>query len=138
MMTHDVNIVLIDFPVKGKEMVIPNEDGSYTILINAKLSHNMRLEAYEHAMKHITNNDFEKENVQQIEAEAHGIVISENAERIPADMFKKRLAQLRRERARIQQELQEREREIEFLIEVSGNDKFLYDSAEYHKFYGWL
>lgn len=137
-MTHEVNVVLIDFPAKGKEMVIPNEDGSYTVLINAKLSHNMRLEAYEHAMKHIENDDFEKDDVQQIEAKTHGVKIPNSAERIPANKFKKHLDRLQRERARIQQELQEREREIEFLIEVNGNDKFLYDSAEYHRFYGCL
>lgn len=52
-------------------MVIKNEDGSYTILINAKLSDQGRIEAYEHALKHIENEDFEKTNVQEIESAAH-------------------------------------------------------------------
>jgi hypothetical protein len=30
-----------------------------------------QLESYLHAMKHITGNDFEKNNVEQIEIEAH-------------------------------------------------------------------
>lgn len=137
-MTHDVNVVLIDFPTKGKEMVVPNEDGSFTILINAKLSHEMRIAAYDHAMKHIENDDFSKANVQQIEADAHGVIIPDTAERIPADKFRKRLNQLKREKARIQRELQEREREIEILIKIHGNDDFLLDSAEYHKLYGFL
>lgn len=52
-------------------MVIKNEDGSYTILINARLSDRGRIEAYKHALKHIINDDFEKENVQMIETAAH-------------------------------------------------------------------
>ena len=39
-MTPDVNIILMDFPKgKGHEMVVPNEDGSYTIFINAALNY---------------------------------------------------------------------------------------------------
>ena len=34
-------------------MVVPNEDGSYTIFINAGLNRESQLKAYEHAMKHI-------------------------------------------------------------------------------------
>ncbi|MEJ8735804.1 hypothetical protein, partial [Mediterraneibacter sp. ICN-202921] len=60
-----------NFPNSGNEMVIKNEDGSYTILINAKLSDQGRISAYEHALKHITNEDFEKTDVQEIEASAH-------------------------------------------------------------------
>ena len=52
-------------------MVVENEDGSYTILINAKLSHSGRIKAYKRAMNHINNNDFQKESVQKIESHAH-------------------------------------------------------------------
>lgn len=52
--TPDVNVVLMDFPSKkGNEMVVPNEDRSYTILINAGLNYESQLKAYEHAMSHI-------------------------------------------------------------------------------------
>lgn len=71
MTTPDVNVFLIDFPNSGREMVVPNEDGSYTILINARLSDAGRMAAYEHAVKHIVGNDFEKEEVQRIESKAH-------------------------------------------------------------------
>ena len=137
-MTQDVNVVLIDFPVKGKEMVIPNEDGSYTVLINAKLSHEMRIEAYDHAMRHIENDDFSKADVQQIEAEAHSVTIPDTAERIPADRFQKRLEQVRREKDRIQRKLQEKEREIDVLIKMHGSDNFLFDVAEQRRLYGGL
>lgn len=52
-------------------MVIPNEDGSYTIFINARLNREQQIKSYYHAMKHITGEDFEKENVQEIETLAH-------------------------------------------------------------------
>jgi hypothetical protein len=57
-------------------MCIENPDGSYTILINAKMSSERQKEAYLHALDHIENHDFEKDylSVQQIEAEAHGLV----------------------------------------------------------------
>jgi|GEM_PF-1983522 len=85
-MTPDVNVVLLDFPRKGNEMVIPNEDGSFTIMINARLSHKGQLDAYWHAIKHIENEDFEKDDVQSIEAIAHSAG-PEIAERIPSESF---------------------------------------------------
>lgn len=71
MTTLDVNIVFKDFPNYGKKMVIPNEDGSYTIFINSRLNHEQQVKSYYHAMKHIVGEDFEKNNVQEIEALAH-------------------------------------------------------------------
>lgn len=67
---HAVNIVFVDFD-KGNEMVVKNEDDSFTILINARLSRCQQLKAYRHALKHIKNSDFYKEDVQEIEKEAH-------------------------------------------------------------------
>ena len=62
---------LIDMPTKVHEAVCPCADG-YTIYLNSKLSYQDRVKAYNHAMKHIENNDFErKEDVQTIEARAH-------------------------------------------------------------------
>ena len=70
--TADVNVIVMDFPnKKGHEMVVPNEDGSYTIFINAGLNRESQLKAYEHAMKHIENDDFQKTDVQEIEYIAH-------------------------------------------------------------------
>ena len=71
-MTLDVNVKVIDFPsVKATELVTENADGSYTILINAKYSSQRQLEAYQHAMEHIRNHDFEKFDADEIEARAH-------------------------------------------------------------------
>ena len=67
-----VNVQLIDFHSdKSNEMVIPNEDGSYTVLINSRSACNKQLEAYNHALKHIENEDFEKSDIQKIEAMTH-------------------------------------------------------------------
>lgn len=76
MTTQDVNVVLLDLPTKEKEAVTKNEDGSFTIIINSKLSYKGQLLAYKHAMKHIQDNDFQKYNVQAIEASAHSIKTS--------------------------------------------------------------
>lgn len=68
----DVYVEFIDFKENpGRELVTINEDGSYTILVNARLSYEMQCEAINHAKSHINNNDFEKSCVQSIESEAH-------------------------------------------------------------------
>ena len=65
------NVLLISgFPVKGA--VTPNDDGTYSIFINANQSDEGIMRTYYHELSHILNNDFEKHDVQQIEAEAHG------------------------------------------------------------------
>ena len=52
--TPDVNVVLMDFPSKkGNEMVVPNEDGSYTILINAGLNYESQLNGVSYELSKI-------------------------------------------------------------------------------------
>lgn len=71
-MTYDINVNLIPWSnPKFKEAVTENEDGSYTIFINANMASNQIEQAYRHAMWHIAHHDFERADVQQIEAEAH-------------------------------------------------------------------
>jgi hypothetical protein len=73
-MTPAINIKVIDFGITtGNEMVTLNEDGSYTILINARQASNVQRAALFHALLHIRNEDFDKYDVQQIEAAAHGL-----------------------------------------------------------------
>lgn len=110
-MTPDVNVVLLDFKnMVGREMVVPNEDGTYTILINSRLSSDSQLHAYEHAMKHINNNDFQKDNVQSIEAAAHSIGIPDDAERIPAQKYEEILNSLREEHRKIRRQIKRYEK----------------------------
>lgn len=66
----DVFVYVIDLPFGVNEVVTPCLEG-YTVYINARLDHEKQLKAYRHALWHIENNDFEKYDVQAIEAEAH-------------------------------------------------------------------
>lgn len=71
-MDEYVNTNIIDLKdTKVREFVTENEDGGHSVFINARMSHEAQLKAYDHAMKHIRNHDFEKADVQRIEAEAH-------------------------------------------------------------------
>ncbi len=47
--------------------------GGYTVYIDDKLSPEGRIRAYNHALKHIQSNDFEKTDVQEIETKAHAL-----------------------------------------------------------------
>ena len=65
-------IQLIEFKNgKIKEMVVPNEDGSYTILLNSRLSYEKQIECCKHALNHIINDDFQLSDVNEIEYHAH-------------------------------------------------------------------
>ena len=64
----------MNFPNKKvKETVTPNEDGSYTIFIDGGLSKKEQENAFVHAMRHILENDFEKDIADVIEKYAHRI-----------------------------------------------------------------
>ncbi len=68
----DVFVELVDFGnTPGSEVVTANEDGSYTILLNARYSYERQVEACIHACRHIDGHDFEKADTQIIEKEAH-------------------------------------------------------------------
>jgi len=72
-MVEEVYVYLTDFPTDAvHEMVVPCVDG-YTIYIDIKQDEAHRMASYNHAMEHIHNRDWEREDVQQIEAEAHHI-----------------------------------------------------------------
>lgn len=133
-MTPEVNVVLIDFKsTMTKELVTPNEDGSYTILLNSRMASNQLEEAYQHAMRHIENNDFEKHDVQQIEAVAHQIMTAANK---PAAMSSKKFEQyMKRSQRRIDRlrsKLLEEER-MRALYSIQMNS---FQAAEYRYLYG--
>lgn len=116
-MTPDVNVSLVDFKdCKGNEFVVQNEDGSYTIVINARLSNDGQLRAYHHAMGHINNNDFEKSDAQSIEFEAHNLQKSVS-DPIPANKYLNRIKRIQRERRKIQRKMKEDEERVRFLNE---------------------
>ena len=70
-MTEDIYVYLVDFPRGIKEAVTPCF-GGYTIYIDEKLDKASQINALKHALKHINNGDFEKEDTaDHIEAVAH-------------------------------------------------------------------
>lgn len=74
MMTPDHNVQYIDLPTTIHSFVKSNPDGSYTIAINARLSNDGRLKAYDHEIHHIQNGDYDYDitrDLNQIELEAH-------------------------------------------------------------------
>ena len=66
----DIYVYLVDLPVSVPEMVAPCI-GGYTIYLNARLAYADRVKAYLHALEHVARNDWEKDNVQVIEKDAH-------------------------------------------------------------------
>lgn len=68
---EEINVQIMDMDVMVPEHLVKNSDDSYTIFLNARLSRDSQLKYYYHALKHIIGNDFCKENVQEIESEAH-------------------------------------------------------------------
>ena len=70
-MEDNVNVVMLDMDLMVHEQITKNNDDSFTIFLNSKLTSEARLIAYEHAMQHIRNKDFDKNNVDEIELDAH-------------------------------------------------------------------
>lgn len=66
-----IQVFLVDLgPIKG--MTIKNNDDSYTILINARLSAEMQMETYDHEIEHINNGDYDQiYDVNTLEAVRH-------------------------------------------------------------------
>ena len=125
-MTPTVQVILMDLSVN--EAVTENADGSYTIFINARLNHESQLDAYNHAMKHIENNDFERNDVQLIEAVAHGTA----KEPIPAERYREKLEQIRKKRKLLQRKMKQHEKKVKFL----QTHYDLYKLAEHRYLYG--
>ena len=71
---EDINVQLMDMDTKIPEQLVKNNDDSYTIFLNARLSQESRLKSYCHALKHILGSDFDKNDIQEIEEIAHNQV----------------------------------------------------------------
>ena len=111
---EDINVQILDMDTLIPEQLVKNPDNSYTIFINARLSREAQLKAYQHALNHIKNEDFEKYDVQDIEFQAHDLEKSKESPPIPALKY-----------------------EIDFIIELNGPDCFA-KAAEYNWLYGGM
>lgn len=71
-MTETIRVFLVDLPHSVRGFTTKNEDDSYTILINARLSNEMQISTYDHEIAHINNGDYDCcVNVNEIETERH-------------------------------------------------------------------
>ena len=80
-MTPEIYQQVMDFGITScDEYVVPNPDGSYTIMLNARSATNRLEEAFKHAVEHIMEGDLDQEelDVNQIEAIRHGIAVTES------------------------------------------------------------
>lgn len=70
---NDIYVYIVDgLPLSVSEAICPCGAFSYTLYINGRLSQERQREAYFHALRHIERGDWEREDVQLIEKEAHG------------------------------------------------------------------
>ena len=72
---RDIGVHIIDMDPMIREHVISNEDGSFSIFLNAKMNKETQIEAYYHALHHIANDDFYKDDADAVEAAAHSKAI---------------------------------------------------------------
>ena len=71
-MIEGVNIGFLEHAPAGFHgMVVKNDDGFYTILLDPNDTYEQRLKTFRHELEHILNDDFSKPDIQLIETEAH-------------------------------------------------------------------
>ena len=71
LLTEDIGVHFLNMDTSIEEQVVYNEDNSFSIFINARISNERQMIAYHHALKHIMNNDFSKDSADDIETAAH-------------------------------------------------------------------
>lgn len=67
LLTEVIGVYFMDMDTAIEEEVHPNEDASFTIIINSKLNWERQMIAYKHALEHIMRDDFYKECADDIE-----------------------------------------------------------------------
>ena len=68
----DIYIYVVPLPIGIDEIVMPCADG-HTVYLADRLDRSEQIRTYRHAVQHIMAGDFQKENVQEIEHDAHKI-----------------------------------------------------------------
>ena len=68
----DYFVHLVDFPVcSAGGIVLLNDDGTYTVLLNSRLSREKNADSLKHEITHIEKDDLYRDDpISQIEAEA--------------------------------------------------------------------
>ena len=71
-MVDYLNVSTLNLPYGVHGFCRLNEDGGYTIMVNARDSYERQVKAYLHELKHIANDDFHKDcGGDEIEMTAH-------------------------------------------------------------------
>lgn len=69
-----IGVFLVDMPTGIKALTVKNNDGSFTVLVNAGLSAEAQCAAYDHEIEHINNHDFDcMYDANNLELIRHGI-----------------------------------------------------------------
>lgn len=67
-----IGVYLVDLPHGIRGFTRRNEDGSYTMLINARLNSEMQVQTYDHEIQHIENGDYDGvKEINSLEYERH-------------------------------------------------------------------
>ena len=111
-MADDIYVYLRPLPEGINELVMPCADG-YTVYIADRLDQEHQMKAYEHALRHIANNDFDKSDVQEIEAAAHGIINPDQI--IPEAKWKMEIEELKKQQKKLKAQIRQNQRRINFL-----------------------
>ena len=89
----------VPLPNNINEMIKPCYDG-YTVYISNRIDHDKQVKAYNHALEHIKNADFDSENnVNELELERHGLTPKPPVKRKNSKWEKYHKKMLRKERA---------------------------------------
>ena len=56
----EIYTTLYDLPTSIRGFTVRDRNGDYNICLNARISYEDRLEAYEHELKHIKHGDFQR------------------------------------------------------------------------------
>ena len=68
----EYQIKMLNMPTSIRALTVMNEDGSFTIFINCRLSFEQQKKSFLHELEHINNNDFDKMiSVDTLEHYAH-------------------------------------------------------------------
>lgn len=71
-MTDDIFIRFFDMPTTIRGYTVANQDGSYTVVLNSRISWEQQKETYAHEVGHIKRGDFERQcSADLIEIFAH-------------------------------------------------------------------
>ena len=71
LMMYDFNIVLIDMDIVVGETICKNADDSFTVFLNSRWSVEEQKRCFCHALDHVRHHDWERFDVNEIEARAH-------------------------------------------------------------------